>query len=163
MIQKSLKFGIPILSLLTVSSFLTTKTFHVEIDIAAPPDAVWAVLMDTEAYSEWNPTVVEVQGRYEVGADLPTTVKTPSGDLLDMTNTVRAVEPFRELRQTGGIPAIITYDHRWLLEPIDGGTRAIQHEVDRGGFLWFWNSDWIEPAYAEANEALAKRVAAFAE
>lgn len=34
----------------------------------------------------------------------------------------------------------------------------IQHEVDRGIGPWFWNSDWIEPAYTATSEALAEWV-----
>lgn len=37
---------------------VTKKAFHVEIEIAAPPEAVWDVLTDTEHYQEWNPTQV---------------------------------------------------------------------------------------------------------
>ena len=52
----------------------------------------------------------------------------------------------------------MTFDHRWLLEHADGGTKVIQHEVDRGIGLWFWNEDLIEPAYAATNAALAEKV-----
>ena len=158
-----LKFGLPILGVLmgalVAASMLTTKTFRVEIFIPAPPETVWAVLMETENYPDWNPTFVKVEGSYELGAKLQNTVKSPDGSLLKMTATVRALTPNRELRQTGGIPGIITFDHRWLLEPVEGGTKVTQHELDRGGFLWFWNSDWIEPAYSSTNEALARRIA----
>ena len=154
-----LKFGLPFVVVLVVASLLTTKTFHVEIIIPAPPEDVWTVLMGTESYPDWNPTVVQVDGQYEVGAKIPIKVKDPTGKILEMTNTVRTLTPNRELRQTGGTLGIITYDHRWLLELIDRGTKVIQHEVDRGALLWFWKSDWIEPAYSRANEALARRVA----
>ena len=33
-----------------------------EIDIAAPPSAVWAVLEDYGRYPEWNPLVVSMSG-----------------------------------------------------------------------------------------------------
>ena len=153
------KFGLPVVLVLAVASLLTTKTFHVEIMIPAPPEDVWTVLMDTESYPDWNPTVVQVDGHYEVGAKMPTKIKDPTGKTLEMKNTVRTLTPNRELRQTGGTLGIITFDHRWLLEPVDRGTKVTQHEVDRGALLWFWNSDWIEPAYSKANEALAQRVA----
>ena len=139
-------------------SLATSKTFRVEITIPAPPDAVWAVLTDTAAYPDWNPVFVEVAGSYAEGAKLTNKVRDPDGNILEMTANVETVRPGEELRQTGGIPLVITYDHRWLLTPVDGGTRVVQHEVDRGIFLWFWNSDWIEPSYLKASEALAERV-----
>ena len=49
---------------------VTKKVFHVEIEIAAPPEAVWAVLTDTERYAEWNPTQVEIRGAHAVGSKL---------------------------------------------------------------------------------------------
>ena len=85
-------------------------------------------------------------------------VREPSGAILEMTATVETLLPSAELRQSGGIPGILTFDHRWLLEPTDGGTKVVQHEVDRGIGLWFWSSDWLEPAYAAANAALVERV-----
>ncbi|MCG8491256.1 MAG: SRPBCC domain-containing protein [Sneathiellales bacterium] len=158
MFRKFLIYGVSAGALLLGASLLTTKTFQAEIMISAPPEKIWSVLMETGSYPDWNPTVVEVKGQYKVGARLPTKVKDPAGEILEMTNTVITLSPNRELRQTGGTFGIITFDHQWLLEPVQGGTKVTQYEVDRGALLWFWNSDWIEPAYLKASEALAKRV-----
>ena len=49
---------------------ITKKIFHVEIEIAAPPEAVWDVLTDTEHYQEWNPTQVEIRGARALGSKL---------------------------------------------------------------------------------------------
>ena len=159
MYWKILKFGLLIVVMLVVASLLTTKTFRVEVVIPATSEDVWAVLMETEHYPEWNPVFVEVVGQYETGTRILNKVKDPLGNILEMTATVRTLTPNRELRQTGGTHGIITFDHRWLLEPVEGGTKVIQHEIDRGALLWFWNSDWIEPAYARTTEALSQRVA----
>lgn len=141
-------------------AMLGKKTFHVETVIPAPPEAVWTVLMATEKYPEWNPTFVEVTGPYEAGGAVLNKVRDPNGEILEMTATVAELVANKTLRQRGGIWGIITFDHRWLLEPVAGGTKVTQHEVDRGLYLWFWNSSWIEPAYARTNEALKKRVLA---
>ena len=77
--------------------------------------------------------------------------------------TVTALVANRELRQSGGLPGILTYNHSWLLQPVAGGTLVRQIDVDRGGFLWFWDTSWIEPAYQRANAALAARVLALQE
>ena len=150
--------GAAVLILAVTGACATKKTFHVESTIPAPPEAVWAVLMDTAAYPEWNPVFVEVTGPYVEGKDVFNKVRDPSGELLEMTARVKTLRPNAELRQSGGVPGFLTFDHQWLLEPTEGGTLVIQHEVDRGIGLWFWNSDWIEPSYASVNDALAKRV-----
>ncbi|WP_305989300.1 SRPBCC domain-containing protein [Roseibium sp. MMSF_3544] len=159
MVLTVLKWGIPALTIAAIAgAFLTKKTFHVETMIEAPAEAVWAVLLDTRSYPEWNPVFVEANGDYSEGAKLAYKVRDPNGNLLEMTGTVVTITPSRELRQTGGVPGLLTFDHQWLLEPVDGGTKVIQHEIDRGLGLWFWNSDWIEPSYAKTLDALKKRV-----
>lgn len=158
-----LKIALLLIGALIVASFLTSKTFEAEITIAAPPEKIWAVLMDTGAYPDWNPTFVEVSGPYLVGTKISSRVRKPDGAFVEMRPTVKALVPNRELRQGGGLPGVLTYNHSWILQPVEGGTLVRQIDVDRGGFLWFWDSSWVEPAYRMANEALAQRVLALNE
>lgn len=143
-----------------VAGFATRKVFLAERVIPAPPEAVWAVLMDTQAYAQWNPFFVEVDGAYAEGRKLRTKFRDDSGALVSATATVKTLRAEQELRQVGGFPGILTFDHSWLLEPVPGGTKVVQKDVNRGIALWFWDSDWVQPAYAAANAALAERVQA---
>ena len=159
MLWTVLKWGVPAILLIAVAGALfTRKTFHVETVIDASPEEIWAVLMDTASYPEWNPVFVKVEGAYATEARVQNTVRDPDGKLLEMGAEVLVFKEARELRQYGGLPGVITFDHQWLLEPVEGGTWVVQHEVDRGIYLWFWNSDWIEPAYARVLAALEKRL-----
>ena len=154
-----IKWGLPlVIAIVAAAAIFTKKTFHVETVVAASPEAVWAVLIDSTRYAEWNPVFVAVDGDYVEGATVTNTVRFPDGSDVEMAATVETLSDRKELRQTGGIPGFLTFDHRWLLVPEDGGTRVVKHEVDRGLWLWFWNSDWIEPAYERVLEALAERV-----
>lgn len=156
-----LKWGVGIVLLGAIAlALLGKKTFHVEMVIPAPPEAVWAVLMATEKYPEWNPTFVEVGGPYVAGGTVLNKVRDPNGNVLEMKANIKELVANQKLRQRGGIWGIITFDHQWLLEPVSGGTKVIQHEVDRGLYLWIWDSSWIEPAYERTNEALKARVLA---
>ena len=150
-------------SVVIAMAVFTEKTFHVEIVIPAPPAAVWSVLTDSTAYKEWNPVFVNVEGAFREGEEVESLVREPDGDEIAITSTIVKLIPEREINQYGGLPGFITFDHKWLLEPVDGGTKVIQHEVDRGFWVWFWDSNWVEPAYAEANEALRERVLQLAE
>ena len=143
-----------------VTGALTRVTFHVEVDVPAPPEAVWAVLTDTERYAEWNPTQVKVVGEHVEGARVTATFAPPDGAPLEIGMNVVEVDPPRLLRQSGGTPGVLTFDHRWILEPTDAGTRVIQHEEDGGIGMWFWDYGWIEPAYERASLALRDRVIA---
>ena len=70
MVKPYFKIALLPIGALIVASFLTSKTFEAEITIAAPPEKVWAVLMDTDTYPDWNPTFVEVSGPYKVGTKI---------------------------------------------------------------------------------------------
>ena len=141
MVMTFLMRGAPsIIVALVAVAFLTTKTFHVERVIAIDEAILWEILSDTERYHEWNPVFVGVDGAYEEGASLTNTVRFPTGALVEMPAQVKTVTPLREVHQHGGTPGVITFDHQWLLEPVEGGTRVIQHELDRGIYLWFWDS-----------------------
>ncbi|MEM9104310.1 MAG: hypothetical protein AAGC96_01540, partial [Pseudomonadota bacterium] len=82
----------------------------------------------------------------------------PNDQVLEIEASVETVNETIELRQSGGLPGLLTFNHQWLLEPVEGGTKVTQHEVDRGLFMWFWDSSWIEPSYTAVNEALRQRV-----
>ena len=93
-----------------------------EIDIDAPPAAVWAVLTDTRSYSEWNPFMPHLVGELREGAKLEVRIEPPGGRAMTFKATVVAVEPDRELRrarQHGGARDVVR---------ADGGVAAVRHE-----------------------------------
>ena len=81
-----------------------------------------------------------------------------SGAETRVTATVIKFDEARELNQFGGMRGILTFDHHWLLEPLEGGTRVTQHQEYRGIGVWFWDPSWFESACARANEALRDTV-----
>ena len=148
---------VPVL-LIGAAAIFSNKTYRVERTISATPEAVWAVLMDTAAYGEWNPVFVKVEGSYAAGGTVLNTFKDPSGKLFDVTNKVEALEPNRLLRQKGGFTGMLTFDHQWILEPVEDGTKVTQYEIDRGLYVWFWDDSWIVPKYTEVLQALDREV-----
>lgn len=157
--KKYILFSIagPVL-VLGLAAVLSNKTYRVERVINAPPEKIWEVLMDTSKYADWNPVFVKVEGAYAEGGEVVNTFKDPSGKLHEVTNQVTRLEPNRLLQQKGGVPGIITFDHQWLLEPVDGATKVAQYEVDRGIYVWFWDDSWIVPKYTEVLVALEREV-----
>lgn len=145
--------------LIGAAAIFSNKIYRVERIISATPEEIWAVLMDTAAYGEWNPVFVKVEGSYAAGGTVLNTFKDPSGKLFDVTNKVEALEPNRLLRQKGGFTGVLTFDHQWLLEPVEGGTKVTQYEIDRGIYVWFWDDSWIVPKYTEVLQALEREVA----
>ena len=151
--------GLLVLAIITIVGvgLLQTKTFHVETFIAAPPEKVWKVLMDTASYPDWNPTFIKVEGTYEEGSTVTNLVQEPN-KTTSIQAKVKRVLPKQLLNQSGGLPGVITFDHHWKLEPAKAGTMVIQHEIDRGFYLFFWDSSWVQPAYERTSEALRERV-----
>lgn len=53
------------------------RNVETTVDILAPAEVVWAVLADTAAWPDWNPTLVKCEGRLEAGQRLAVTAHMP--------------------------------------------------------------------------------------
>jgi uncharacterized protein YndB with AHSA1/START domain len=94
------------------------------IDIAAPPDVVWAVMAAIDRWPEWNPEVksAHLEGELSEGA----TFRWKTGPAT-ITSTLRQVDPPSRIVWTGktfGIKAI----HVWNIEPLGSGARVRTEE-----------------------------------
>jgi hypothetical protein len=156
--SKWLISSIVLVAVLVVMYLLGRKSVHTELVIPADSKEVWSVLMDVPAYDEWNPVLIPVEGTFAEGEQLKYHMTQPDGKHTEVQATVRELIEEKKLNQYGGIPGILTFDHTWLLEPVEGGTRVTQHEEYRGIGVLFWNPSWFESAYQRANEALRDRV-----
>ena len=55
------------------------REIRTEIEIAAPPAKVWSILMNFDAWKEWNPIVVQATGIASLGSELVITMKNEDG------------------------------------------------------------------------------------
>ena len=110
------------------------KALYTEIDIDAPPEDVWDVLLDFGRYPEWNPFILEVLGTAEPGAKLRATLSPPGGRAITVKPTVTEVVAPRTLEWLGrlGFPGLFDGRHRFELHPSPNGTRLVQREVFTG-------------------------------
>jgi hypothetical protein len=108
-----------------------------QIEIAAPAAGVWQILTDFEAYPAWNPFIVKVSGRPEVGARLRAQFRLRSGPGMTFRPRVTKVEAERELRWFGSlvIPGIFEGEHIFLIEPLDEGRVRFRQEERFTGVL----------------------------
>jgi len=132
------------------------------IDIAAPPRAVWDVLVDFAAYPDWNPFIRRLQGEAQVGARLEVTVQPPGGKPMTFKPTVLVAEPARELRWLGRVlmPGLFDGEHGFRLEAIAGGCRLHHGETFRGILVPLFGGmlDSTTRGFTALNEALKERV-----
>ncbi|TKJ18356.1 SRPBCC domain-containing protein [Blastococcus sp. CCUG 61487] len=105
-----------------------------EIDIAAPPHAVWAVLTDLPAHAEWNPFITAASGTVRPGERLSLRLQPPGGRALSIRPTVTEATDDRLLEWQGrlGVPGLFDGRHRFELHPTDRGTRLVHGESFSG-------------------------------
>ncbi|MFC5971190.1 SRPBCC family protein [Halomarina salina] len=137
---------------------------HVEtsVDIDAPPEAVWEVLMDVERYEEWNPFMT-IEKRPVAGERVTVHLTPPGKPAVTMTPEVLVADG-RELRWRGtlGVNGLYDGEHTFTLtERPDGRTRLVHAERFSGVLVrpvnW-WLGDSTERGFVQMNEALKARV-----
>lgn len=138
------------------------KELRREVEIAAPPERVWSVLVDFAAYPEWNPFIRSVQGVCEQGARLTVRIEPPGARGMTFKPTVLSVEPAHELAWLGRVlaPGIFDGEHRFTIERMDGGrSRLVQSERFRGVLvpLFAKTLTATEHGFDAMNQALKQR------
>jgi hypothetical protein len=106
---------------------------HNEIEIAAPPEAVWKILIDAMAWESWyigaknvsfvnaGEAVLQADSRFNwetMGLKFPNT-------------TIKEFEPYRLLAWESRIKSIQGY-HVWLIIPTEKGCKVITEEAQNG-------------------------------
>lgn len=135
-----------------------------EIEIDAPPSAVWTELYATEAYGDWNPFVRRISGDLEVGKRLEVTVGAVGNTPMDFTPEVLVADEDAELRWVGrlGFRGIFDGEHYFILEETDRGTTLFRHGETFTGVLGYPLLALIREdthnGFLEMNEALKARV-----
>lgn len=139
------------------------REFRTETDIDAPAERVWQVLMDFDAFPEWNPFIRLVRGRPEVGSRLDVEIGASGARAMRFRPTVVKVVPNREFRWLGRVAVRGLFDgeHIFELEPRGSlGTRFVQRERFRGLFVPFLarrlEKD-VRRGFDEMNRALRER------
>jgi hypothetical protein len=110
------------------------KQLHSEIEIEAPPERVWAVLVDLAGYPEWNPFIVAAAGRVEAGARLRLRMSPPGGRSIALKPRATVVVEGEALEWLGriAIPGLFAGRHRFELHRTATGTRLVQSETFTG-------------------------------
>lgn len=155
-------FGPLLFAGLSACAVLPKNEIVTQATINAEPATVWSVLVDTESYSEWNPFIVDVEGRMAAGERIVTTMEATPGDPQIFRPKLLIVEQNKELRWLGraGLPGFFDAEHYILLEPENGATRLIHGETFSGIGLWFVDTDAFEMNLRQMNDALEARVEA---
>ncbi len=134
-----------------------------EIEILAPPSAVWSALVDFPAYRDWNPFIAHIAGELRAGARLEVRISPPEGSEMTFRPTLLLVEPERELRWKGHlwIPGLFDGEHFFRLTEVEPGrTRFVQGENFSGILVKLLGRALTRTArgFVFMNQALKRRV-----
>lgn len=137
-----------------------TDTVSAAIEIAAPPERVWAVLADLASYPQWNPVFHQASGQLSAGSKITLTSTQPATGN-PMTARVRIVtaEPAAELRWRTRMLGITISERSFILSHTGGGTRLVQAGTYRGVFARFPPKTIrrIQDAFETINQAIKQR------
>jgi hypothetical protein len=110
------------------------RAIHTEIGIGAPAATVWAVLIDTAKWAEWNP-FAKLSGRVAVGERVSVTLTPPGKSPITMRPAIVKLDAGREFRWLGhlGVPGLFDGEHGFRVVPEDVGRCRFEHfETFRG-------------------------------
>lgn len=137
-----------------------TAKISATIEIAAPPEQVWAVLTDLASYPEWNPVFKKASGQPIPGNRITITSTNPQTDhTMTVTVKVLTAEPGTELRWASRVLGLMTSEHSFLLSPTSGGTQLVQTHTYRGLFTRFppKTINRIQASFEAINQAVRQR------
>jgi hypothetical protein len=110
------------------------KPFEARVDIAASPDAIWAVLVDGATYPDWDSGVVGVDGRIAPGETIKVVSSVNPGRTFPLK--VTAFDPNRSMTWSGGMPLGLFKGVRtFTLTPTAGGTTEFHMREEYSGPL----------------------------
>jgi hypothetical protein len=101
------------------------------VEIAAPPEKVWATWSDTSTWSQWNPDIesVNLSGAFAEGTTGTMTTKSGGKHNIQLVG----VQPNGEFTLVSDLPMPATkVAFRCLIEPAASGSRASQAVTARG-------------------------------
>jgi len=98
-----------------------------EVSIDAPLDRVWAVMLDTAAYGEWNPFVYEVEcpSPAKVGDAITLHVRWANGKSTSSPERITVIEPPHD--DDGARTALLSYEYEGLPDKL-GLVHSIRHQ-----------------------------------
>lgn len=139
------------------------KQINVTTEINAPIEQAWKILSDTENWGSWNPLIIKIEGRIEVGRKVKFTIKIPNITTTTMEPVIQRRDEGRGFAWIGSLPIPNMFDgfHSFDLEPSNHGCRFIHAETFSGLSIpvipgFFWRN--LEQGYLDMNLAFKRQV-----
>lgn len=127
---------------------MTQRSFAITVDIAAPPERVWAVMSDPEGWPQWTRSVKKIVLLDPPPIRVGHRARIHQPRLPPALWKITRYEPGRSFTWVSWAPGVNVVAHH-LVEPADVGTRAtlsIRYDGLFGGAL-AWLTQRINRAY----------------
>jgi hypothetical protein len=113
------------------------RHLETEIEIAASPEKIWAILTDFPAMPTWNPFIRAIRGRPAEGERLEVLLAPPGQSPMRFRPTLLVLTPARELRWRGslGVPGLFDGEHMFRLDTISPSHTRFLHAETFSGLL----------------------------
>jgi uncharacterized protein YndB with AHSA1/START domain len=138
---------------------VSRRSFESSADIAAPPEAVWAALIDAAGWSAWDSGVDGVDGRIAAGETITIRSKAAPGRAFPVK--VTTFDAPRTMVFSGGMPLGLFRGVRtYRLTPTGPGTHFEMREEYSGplvAVMWRSMPD-LGPSFAQFATGLKARV-----
>ncbi len=108
------------------------------VEIDAPAERVWEVLVDVERWSEWSSWLAWEGGAFVEGERIALRLTPPNGDGWSFRPTVLAVRPASHLAwvgRTAGLPGLFDGEHHFRLASLPAGRTRLINEERYSGLL----------------------------
>lgn len=110
------------------------RVARVSIEIQAPPEMVWARLVDAEGFPTWNSTVESIEGPIALGTRL--TIRVPYSPDRAFTPRVVEFDAPRRMVWRDGAPPMFVGSREFTVEPVgDRASKFTMVEEFRGIML----------------------------
>lgn len=110
------------------------KAYRATEKIAAAPQKIWDILVDTASYPEWDPGMVRIEGRLALGEKVKFYTKFSPDQAFPVK--VTAFEPGKKMVLTGGMPLGLFKSQRThTLTPGEDGQTTFHTEEIFSGLL----------------------------
>jgi uncharacterized protein YndB with AHSA1/START domain len=83
---------------------MSVQEYTATCRIDASPETVWSILTDAHKYGEWNPEIIDVDGRFALGERITARVRLGSGAVRRVPMRVTAFDAPSRMEWTGGLP-----------------------------------------------------------
>lgn len=113
-----------------------SQSIRTEIIINASKEKVWEVLTDFEKYPQWNPFIIEVQGKAVAGSHLRNTMLNGESKMVFKPKVLK-VEKNRYFDWLGSLFVKGLFDghHQFELEEISSNQVKLKHSENFSGIL----------------------------